>query len=123
MPLFLLFSETSKRGKNAPFLAYLLNALWYFEINLHFCLVVLDEQLNLNSVFAATVHCEPPAAIFVIYVLRIKAKGLMSICLIRSLSVCGVVVDFDGVVRKHNLFDEQAKHLCRLFSDCLIDEL
>lgn len=36
MPLFLMSAEEPKRGKNAPFLAYLLNALWYFEINLHF---------------------------------------------------------------------------------------
>ena len=42
MPLFLLFSKVSKMPENAPFLAYLLNALWYFRKNLYFLLVVLD---------------------------------------------------------------------------------
>ena len=122
MPLFLMLSREPKRGENAPFLADLLNALWYFEINLHFCLVVLDEQVDLQIELATTFNGEPPTVVFVVRSFRIKAKGLMSV-LIRSNSFGGVVLYFNLVIVDGDSFDEQPNHVSRLFSDGFVDEL
>ena len=105
MPLFLLFSKALKRGKNAPFLAYLLNALWYFKINLHFSLVVLDEQVYLYLILTTALHIEPPTMVLVSEIFRIKAKDLMSV-LIRPNSFGGVVIDFDFVIVEYYSLNE-----------------
>ena len=56
-----MISKTPKRGENAPFLAYLLNALWYFRKNLHFLIMALDEQVDLNIELSATFDAKPPS--------------------------------------------------------------